>query len=130
MRTNYVNVKRALNACDRNNDGFVSLVDLRAVLSAFTIPMSEQLFKQLMERYSSFTHLYCLSLYLFEEMTVAYHTFTPMYSICVSHAICAMCVYMSVCMCVTVCLCLHVNTHIGVSAKQHSKKFMFRKISS
>ncbi|KAF6034130.1 EFCAB6 [Bugula neritina] len=50
MRTNYVNVKRALNACDKNNDGFISLVDLRAVLSAFTIPMSEQLFVQLMER--------------------------------------------------------------------------------
>ena len=45
-----MNVKRALNACDRHNDGFISLTDLRAVLSAFTVPMSEQLFIQLMER--------------------------------------------------------------------------------
>jgi len=50
MRSNYVNVKRAMAACDRHEDGFISLPDLRAVLSAFTIPMSEQLFHQLMER--------------------------------------------------------------------------------
>lgn len=51
MRSNYVNVKRAMAACDRHEDGFISLPDLRAVLSAFTIPMSEQLFHQLMERW-------------------------------------------------------------------------------
>lgn len=50
MRDNYLKLKRAFMALDKNLDGFVSIEDLRAILSNFTLPMSDQLFGQLMAR--------------------------------------------------------------------------------
>ena len=38
-------------AVDKHLDGFVSIEDLRAILSNFTLPMSSQLFTQLMTRW-------------------------------------------------------------------------------
>ncbi len=51
MRTNYVNLKRMFMAFDKHLDGFVEIEDLKSILSQFTIPLSEQLFSQLMQRY-------------------------------------------------------------------------------
>ena len=50
MRENYVTVKKAFLAFDAHKDGFISLDNLRSVLSHFTIPMTAQLFTRLMER--------------------------------------------------------------------------------
>ncbi|XP_076466442.1 EF-hand calcium-binding domain-containing protein 6-like [Babylonia areolata] len=50
MRDNYQRLKKAFMALDKHLDGFVSIEDLRAVLSNFTLPMSDQLFTQLMAR--------------------------------------------------------------------------------
>lgn len=50
MRDNYTKLKRAFMAFDKRLDGFVSIEDLKAILSNFTIPMSDQLFGQLMTR--------------------------------------------------------------------------------
>ncbi|KAK7503096.1 hypothetical protein BaRGS_00005722 [Batillaria attramentaria] len=50
MRDNYLKLKRAFMAFDKHLDGFVSIEDLRAILSNFTLPMSDQLFGQLMAR--------------------------------------------------------------------------------
>ena len=51
MRDNYQRLKRAFMAIDKHLDGFVSIEDLRAILSNFTLPMSDQLFSQLMARW-------------------------------------------------------------------------------
>lgn len=51
MRDNYQRLKRAFMAIDKHLDGFVSIEDLRAILSNFTLPMSDQLFSQLMTRW-------------------------------------------------------------------------------
>ncbi|XP_046566155.1 EF-hand calcium-binding domain-containing protein 6-like [Haliotis rubra] len=50
MKTNYLNLKKAFMSFDKHLDGFISLDDLKAILTNFTIPMSDQLFSQLMER--------------------------------------------------------------------------------
>ncbi|XP_070189620.1 EF-hand calcium-binding domain-containing protein 6-like [Littorina saxatilis] len=50
MRDNYQRLKKAFMALDRHLDGFVTIEDLRAILSNFTLPMSDQLFAQLMAR--------------------------------------------------------------------------------
>ncbi|KAL8588470.1 hypothetical protein ACOMHN_054049 [Nucella lapillus] len=50
MRNNYPHLKKAFMAIDKHLDGFVSIEDLRAILSNFTLPMSDQLFTQLMAR--------------------------------------------------------------------------------
>ena len=50
MRENYVNLKKAFMSFDRHLDGFISIEDLQAILTQFTIPMSKQLFCQLMEK--------------------------------------------------------------------------------
>jgi Ca2+-binding EF-hand superfamily protein len=50
MKDNYQKLKRAFMAIDKNLDGFVSIDDLRSILSNFTLPMSDQLFTQLMMR--------------------------------------------------------------------------------
>lgn len=50
MRENYQRLKRAFMAVDKHLDGFVSIEDLRSILSNFTLPMSDQLFSQLMTR--------------------------------------------------------------------------------
>ena len=50
MKENYVNLKKAFMTFDRELDGFIAIEDLEAILSQFTIPMSKQLFGQLMER--------------------------------------------------------------------------------
>ncbi|XP_023929939.1 EF-hand calcium-binding domain-containing protein 6 [Lingula anatina] len=50
MRSNYGNLKRAFLAFDAEKNGFVDLEDLKSILISFTVPMSDQLFQQLMER--------------------------------------------------------------------------------
>lgn len=50
MRENYVNLKKAFMAFDTHLDGFISVDDLLAILTQFTLPMSKQLFSQLMEK--------------------------------------------------------------------------------
>lgn len=50
MKENYVNLKRMFMSFDRHLDGHVTLEDLKSVLNNFTLPMSDQLFSQLMER--------------------------------------------------------------------------------
>ncbi|XP_069133814.1 EF-hand calcium-binding domain-containing protein 6-like isoform X1 [Argopecten irradians] len=50
MRRNYLNLKKIFISFDRNLDGFINLEDLKSILTQFTIPMSDPLFKQLMER--------------------------------------------------------------------------------
>lgn len=40
-------------AFDAKKDGFVTLDDLKSIIIHFTIPVSDQLFQQLMERYKS-----------------------------------------------------------------------------
>ena len=51
MRENYVNLKKAFMSFDRFLDGFIAIEDLQSILTQFTIPMSKQLFCQLMEKY-------------------------------------------------------------------------------
>ncbi|XP_077999888.1 EF-hand calcium-binding domain-containing protein 6-like isoform X2 [Glandiceps talaboti] len=51
LKENYVNLKKAFMAFDYKRDGFISLDDLKTVLINFTLPMSDQLFSQLMERF-------------------------------------------------------------------------------
>lgn len=51
MRSNYVNLKKAFLAFDAQKDGFIGLEDLKSVLNNFTLPMTDQLFGQLMDRY-------------------------------------------------------------------------------
>ncbi|XP_035663860.1 EF-hand calcium-binding domain-containing protein 6-like [Branchiostoma floridae] len=50
MKSNYSNVKKAFLAFDATNSGYISIDDLKSVLVHFTIPMSDQLFSQLMDR--------------------------------------------------------------------------------
>ena len=50
MRENYVLLKKAFMSFDRHLDGFIAIDDLQAILTQFTIPMSKQLFSQLMEK--------------------------------------------------------------------------------
>ncbi|XP_066264767.1 EF-hand calcium-binding domain-containing protein 6-like isoform X4 [Branchiostoma lanceolatum] len=50
MKSNYANVKKAFLAFDATNSGYISIDDLKSVLVHFTIPMSDQLFSQLMDR--------------------------------------------------------------------------------
>ncbi|KAL4233424.1 EF-hand calcium-binding domain-containing protein 6 [Mactra antiquata] len=50
MRENYVNLKKAFMSFDTHLDGFISVEDLQSILTQFTIPMSKQLFSQLMEK--------------------------------------------------------------------------------
>ena len=50
MRTNYLNLKKIFLTFDRHLDGFISLEDLKSILCQFTVPMSDQLFRQMMER--------------------------------------------------------------------------------
>ena len=42
MRENYANMKRVFIALDKHLDGFVSIKDLKTVLTQFTIPLSIQ----------------------------------------------------------------------------------------
>ncbi|XP_071941657.1 EF-hand calcium-binding domain-containing protein 6-like [Antedon mediterranea] len=50
MKENYVNLKKAFMAFDSKQDGYIYLEDLKSVLVHFTLPMSDQLFSQLMDR--------------------------------------------------------------------------------
>lgn len=50
MKENYVNLKKAFMSFDRGLDGFVSLENLQAILTQFTLPMSTQLFSQIMDK--------------------------------------------------------------------------------
>ncbi|ESO84984.1 hypothetical protein LOTGIDRAFT_236027 [Lottia gigantea] len=50
MRSNYVNLKKSFLAFDKSLSGFINIDDLKAILTNFTIPMSNQLFTRLMER--------------------------------------------------------------------------------
>ncbi|XP_074648584.1 EF-hand calcium-binding domain-containing protein 6-like [Tubulanus polymorphus] len=50
MKANHNNLRKAFLAFDRSHSGFVSITDLKSILSNFTIPMSDQLFLALMER--------------------------------------------------------------------------------
>ncbi|KAK3098848.1 hypothetical protein FSP39_023679 [Pinctada imbricata] len=50
MKRNYLNLKKIFMTFDKHFDGFVMIDDLRSILSQFTLPMSDQLFNQLMER--------------------------------------------------------------------------------
>jgi len=45
-----VNLKKAFMSFDTHLDGFISVEDLRSILTQFTIPMSRPLFSQLMEK--------------------------------------------------------------------------------
>ena len=58
MRMNYLNLKKIFLSFDRHLDGFINLEDLKSILIQFTIPMSDQLFTQLMERY---IHIFFIS---------------------------------------------------------------------
>ncbi|XP_033107844.1 EF-hand calcium-binding domain-containing protein 6-like isoform X2 [Anneissia japonica] len=49
MKENYVNLKKAFMAFDSKQDGYITLEDLKSVLIHFTLPMSDQLFSQLMD---------------------------------------------------------------------------------
>lgn len=50
MRKNYLNLKKIFLTFDRHLDGFINLEDLKSILCQFTVPMSDQLFRQMMER--------------------------------------------------------------------------------
>jgi Ca2+-binding EF-hand superfamily protein len=50
MRDNYVNLKKAFMVFDTHLDGFVSVENLQSILTQFTIPMSKQLFSQIMDK--------------------------------------------------------------------------------
>ena len=50
MRENYAHIKRMFLAMDRHLDGFIGLVELKSILNQFTVPMTDQLFSQLMDR--------------------------------------------------------------------------------
>lgn len=50
MRSNYLKLKKAFMTFDRHLDGFIEIGDLKSILNSFTLPMSNQLFMQLMER--------------------------------------------------------------------------------
>ena len=62
MRTNYSNLKRMFIAMDKHLDGFISLEDLKSVLFQFTLPMSEQLFAALMDRWVTLPMFYLVNL--------------------------------------------------------------------
>ena len=62
MRTNHANLKRMFIAMDKHLDGFISLEDLKSVLFQFTLPMSEQLFTALMDRWLTVTMFYLVNL--------------------------------------------------------------------
>ena len=47
---NFLDLQRAFVAFDRNRDGFVTLHELKRVLTHFVFPMSDQIFAQLMDR--------------------------------------------------------------------------------
>jgi len=51
MRRNFLNLKKIFISFDRHLDGFINLEDLKSILIHFTMPMSDQLFTQLMEKY-------------------------------------------------------------------------------
>ncbi|XP_071791136.1 EF-hand calcium-binding domain-containing protein 6-like [Asterias amurensis] len=51
LKENYINLKKMFMAFDARQDGFVSLEDLKSILIQFTLPMSDQLFLQLMDRF-------------------------------------------------------------------------------
>ena len=69
MKTNYLKLKKAFMTFDRHLDGYVSIDDLKNILNSFTLPMSEQLFVQLMDRLVHPVclpaHPACLTIYLF-----------------------------------------------------------------
>ncbi len=50
MRDNYVNLKKVFMAFDSKNDGYVTLEDLKSILNNFTVPMSDQLFSEVMDQ--------------------------------------------------------------------------------
>lgn len=50
MKANYGNLKRIFLAFDKNLDGTVAIDNLKSILTHFTIPLTDQLFLQLMER--------------------------------------------------------------------------------
>ena len=50
MRENYAHIKRMFMAMDRHLDGFIGLKELKSILTQFTIPLTDQLFSQLMDR--------------------------------------------------------------------------------
>ncbi|KAH9508335.1 hypothetical protein Btru_050862 [Bulinus truncatus] len=50
MRKNYMQLKKAFMTFDKHLDGFVSIEDLKSILHNFTLPLTDQLFVQLMER--------------------------------------------------------------------------------
>ncbi|KAL3881564.1 hypothetical protein ACJMK2_027990 [Sinanodonta woodiana] len=50
MKSNHMSLKKAFMSFDRNLDGFISIEDMKSILIQFTVPMSDQLFKQLMDR--------------------------------------------------------------------------------
>ena len=50
MKANHANLKKMFMAFDKNLEGFVSIENLQSILNQFTVPMSEQLFSQLMQR--------------------------------------------------------------------------------
>ncbi|XP_052809717.1 EF-hand calcium-binding domain-containing protein 6-like isoform X2 [Mya arenaria] len=50
MRDNYLTLKKAFMSFDTRLDGFISVDDLLSILTQFTLPMSKQLFSQLMDK--------------------------------------------------------------------------------
>jgi Ca2+-binding EF-hand superfamily protein len=53
MKENYTNLKKAFMSFDRHLNGLITIEDLKSVLNNFVLPMSDQLFAQLMERWRS-----------------------------------------------------------------------------
>jgi len=50
MRDNYLNLKKAFMTFDTRLEGWIPVDDLHAILTQFTLPMSKQLFSQLMDK--------------------------------------------------------------------------------
>ena len=50
MKTNYAHIKRMFLAFDKHLDGFITLEELKSILNQFTLPLTDQLFAQLMDR--------------------------------------------------------------------------------
>lgn len=51
MRQNYDDIKRVMMAFDSTQDGFISINDLKSVIDNFVLPISEDVFQQLMYRF-------------------------------------------------------------------------------
>ena len=59
MKENYADIKRMFLAFDKQMNGLITIESLRSVLTHFTIPMSDHLFLQLMDRLVELSPVCC-----------------------------------------------------------------------